>query len=411
MRYSKRVVCASAIFCAGLCGAVGVLEYRTGGLFQFANQTLSTPQSHSLLPAEATHPEVLAPPGADLADFVGAEKCAECHSEIYEKQRRSHMANALATTEQYESRKGLLPLGDVRDTANQIQYDVVRRQSGLWLIATQGSRSAEAHMMYVLGSGSKGLSFVQETSNEFQELRLAFYRDVPNWDFTPGQEAVQLARLDLDAVLGTQRISRGEARTCLSCHSTLLVQTAGQIDQERSMFGVSCERCHGPGREHIESISRGEVTPPRNELVERELDRVAPTRRDSNDLAAVRQIQLCGECHGKGSSPADDLHLAQFQVPALLQSKCYQASSQQLRCSDCHDPHGNAWRGDPAPYVQVCISCHRGEHQSVGSVPSEGKTCPVNAQEGCIQCHMPRQQPIYRSSFTHHRIGIHPKGP
>jgi hypothetical protein len=45
----------------------------------------------------------------------------------------------------------------------------------------------------------------------------------------------------------------------------------------------------------------------------------------------------------------------------------------------CHDPHKNAETSSASNDLK-CLSCH-----------GRGKaSCPVNATEGCVECHMPR---------------------
>jgi hypothetical protein len=107
----------------------------------------------------------------------------------------------------------------------------------------------------------------------------------------------------------------------------------------------------------------------------------------------------------------DDENLSRFQMPALLASRCYQQSATKLSCTDCHDPHGDAVHGDERPYVAVCLRCHFSEpagsaDESARPSPKP-KSCPQNSRDGCIACHMPTRSPMYRTQFTHHRIGVY----
>ncbi|MGH7139312.1 MAG: hypothetical protein ACREHD_26505, partial [Pirellulales bacterium] len=142
-------------------------------------------------------------------------------------------------------------------------------------------------------------------------------------------------------------------------------------------------------------------------------DRLVRALSAAGDERLFRDVYVCGECHGRHQMDIadDDVHLSRFQVPALLASRCYKESAAKLRCTDCHDPHDDAVHGDERPYVAVCLSCHSAETAASGDDsavgPSQSRSCPVNAREGCIACHMPTTSPAYRSQFTHHRIGVY----
>jgi hypothetical protein len=351
--------------------------------------------------------EVIVPIGAVAGDYVGPQGCAPCHAAIYERQTSSRMASALHTVADYQRRFGLLPEGTVYDATHHVQYQIVRRGDGLVMRVEGASQDAELPMTYALGAGGHGVSFVEETATSFRELRVAFYADSGDWDFTPGQEKIGTLS-SFDQLLG---VSTGKrlTKTCLGCHSTLLVARNGFVDPGRSQFGVTCERCHGPGREHVEAARRGKLVPPRNRRVEAYGE-------------TFREVNLCGECHGMARFDASDLRLAQFAVTALQKSECYQRSLGDLRCTDCHDPHSNAVHGEHTPYARVCLSCHQGTPADSTapltaalpglsprrSAPDAAPPCPINPRDECITCHMPTRHPVYRSTFHHHRIAIHP---
>lgn len=359
---------------------------------------------------------VLAPAGAKIEDFVGAKTCARCHQSFYDLQSNTHMAHALTTLQEYQRQKGNLPTGEFHDAANDIAYEIVAQDDQLFLKAVRGTESAQVPMTFVVGSGFSGLSFLSpRESNEFQELRLSFYPVSREWDFTSGQENTRPN--NLQEALG--ELSPGRGQKCLTCHATLLVESGGHLDLAQSQLGVSCERCHGPGRRHVEAAQRGEFVPIGDRAFEQAMRSVESVV-EWREQAAIRDLRVCGDCHGGHAINPNvpDLVLSRFPIAALPRSKCFERSLGKLLCTDCHDPHSNAEHADMSRYVQVCLRCHSAAAESSGDLdpkthaprplpPSSRHVCPINSTDGCTGCHMPKRVPVYRGTFTHHRIAIH----
>lgn len=356
-------------------------------------------------------PEALAPRGAEIDDYVGSATCAECHREIYDRQSNTRMAHTLQTSDDYLLNHPLPLPAIVVDEANRLRYHVDRRDGKLNLEVKRGQETANADMPYALGSGKFGVTFVRDLdSYQYEELRVTYYADSGGWDLTPGQ---RLARpVSARDALG-RPIEKHGGQGCLNCHASLLVQSAGRIDAAHSQFNVACERCHGPGRGHVASTDTDELVEPRPpELIE--ALRLAQTFRDGgrpdsasdevlaslaslDDERPIRDLYVCGECHGRHEigRPYPDEQLAKFPSAALVASACYQRGAAKLLCTDCHDPHGDSPRDDH-PYVAVCLKCHQ-----------DDPSCPVNPSDACIECHMPVRSPIKHTHFAHHRIAIY----
>jgi hypothetical protein len=157
---------------------------------------------------------------------------------------------------------------------------------------------------------------------------------------------------------------------------------------------ISCERCHGPGRSHVEQARNG--TP---------AARLGMPLVPGGDVST--EVRSCGTCHRLPHQfspweirPENDI-LARFPSVGLMQSRCYSASQGGLRCTICHDPHARVAH-EPAMYQEVCLSCHRAAPQ---------KTCSTSPNSGCITCHMPLRDVGRGLNFTDHWIRVPTSNP
>jgi hypothetical protein len=286
------------------------------------------------------------------------------------------------------------------------------RDGQLHIARTAEGQVEEFLAQYAFGSGHHATTFmtvIHPGIPKILEHRLTYFAREQALGLTPGHGA----RAHLGGV--TPRggvLLADDARKCFGCHTT---QTSARpdraIDEETLIPNVSCERCHGPGKAHVEAARRGA---PEAEL---ELP-FGPGRFTAEGL-----LRLCGTCHRHPSRlepdkiRPDNPHMARFQPVGMLQSRCFRESGGAFSCVTCHDAHARA-SSDRAPYLAVCLSCHAASGPGTDPSPrpadsharprdtptSKGTPCPVEPGGDCVACHMPRVDAGQRVLFADHWI-------
>ena len=141
-------------------------------------------------------------------------------------------------------------------------------------------------------------------------------------------------------------LTEDAVRRCLSCHVTNPQALLGNSGPEAADHSIGCEKCHGPGGNHLLAIAA-------------KFPDLAIAR--PNLASGARVVKICAQCHsprGKTVSP-DDPNSVRFQGTTLTWSRCYTESNDALDCVTCHDPHRNAVTS-PSHYEARCLSCHGG---------------------------------------------------
>lgn len=237
---------------------------------------------------------------------------------------------------------------------------------------------------FVIGSGTKGQTYLFWKNDQLFQLPVSYWNEL-GWVNSPGYRD------------GFADFDRPIVPRCLECHATYFDSIPPPRNRYRKtgfVVGVTCEKCHGPGRKHIQRCGSKSVAPS-------DLSIVNPAR-----LSRDRQLDLCAWCHaGAGvpvvrafsylpGQPLDkyvelplpdpdaqvDVHGSQVEL--LERSRCFQSSA--MTCTTCHDVHTP--QHDVALFSQRCLSCHKAEN--CGMFLKLGHPIVGN----CVDCHMPNQQ-------------------
>ena len=336
------------------------------------------------------------------APFVGARRCADCHPRIYrEQQRSSRHAQTLRFAETLKDVP--LPAQPVPDPViPAITHSFSRKTDGRIELQTHDEdRVFRAVVQYAVGSGRHGITMLaKDDDGVSRELRISYFGYDQSWGQTKG---IDFAPRDAGDHIGIG-LGRKALNHCLSCHTTwfLSLSSARQAPEAKD-HGIGCERCHGPGLSHAKAAESG-----------------FPELAIALGANAPSQVRLksCVECHAAdGSIEPSDPEFTRAQGTTFLFSRCYTGGKDRIACTTCHDPH-QALDTVTVHYEQKCLTCHGGNTDAGSTSPSahvksaptasKRKACPVNPNDSCIKCHMPKvDDPTRRSRFTDHHIRVH----
>ena len=227
---------------------------------------------------------------------------------------------------------------------------------------------------------------------------------------------------------------------CISCHTTNAMPRVDtdRTDTQVAEFGISCEACHGPGRDHV-TANR---SPLRRYALH--LDSGADdddTVIEPGQLESPRRSEVCGQCHsvsivrrahfdswrehGSPFRPGEVLDDAQLVVtPAVTNAPELHGQLQRdpeffrntfwadgqvrvtgrefngLLASPCHARgHGDR--------VMSCLSCHSMHQQRSDRRPphhwANAQLRPdMDGDTACTQCHPRFKDPAQLTAHTHH---------
>jgi hypothetical protein len=171
-----------------------------------------------------------------------------------------------------------------------------------------------------------------------------------------------------------------------------------EFDHNKIIYGVDCEKCHGPASMHVEFQTQNPGSKEAKYIV------------NPGKLPRERLLDLCGLCHGgrlskikpsfsfqagdslnnyfiKSNTAPEvssiDVHGNQLGLLSL--SKCYTLGN--LTCINCHNTHENE-NGKTLLFSQRCINCHMEGHEKVCKMTA---TIGPAITQNCIDCHMPKQ--------------------
>jgi predicted CXXCH cytochrome family protein len=317
----------------------------------------------------------------ESATYVRSQACQKCHEQIYRRWKKTPMANVVRDPREHPD--AIIP----NLATNPISPKFTQDQVAL-----------------VYGSIWKQRYFTKIGDDYFPEPA--------QWDVSHRVWRPYFVAKGTDwwePFYPPDNFKRPTGPTCDGCHSVAYDIHTKQVAE----WNVGCERCHGPGSEHVAKPTRGNI--------------LNPARMDY-----VRANDTCIQCHSQGrplSNPIEGnyydwpvgygvggnlrdfwqleehtlgettfTHFAdgtarknRMQGNDFVQSVMYRRG---ITCFSCHDVHGTenyAQLRESAD--KICLDCHgprsfNGPRTGTLEEHTHHKKGSAGAQ--CVACHMPR---------------------
>jgi hypothetical protein len=379
-------------------------------------QNAASPNPHTSAASTAE------PRASSSQGYVGDSACRSCHEEESNAySETSHHLTSRLPSQQSIAGKFSSGANVLRTSNPDLTFEMSATKDGYFetavekqeKLALSKTNSHTERIDLVIGSGRKGQSYLFWKEDTLFELPVSYWTELDNWINSPGYPD------------GAPHFDKAVVPRCLECHASYfgwVPPPLNRYDKATLILGITCEKCHGPGREHV-ALYRAKNAP--HPGTSTAILNPASFPRD-------RQISACALCHAgaakaKGpplsfvpGEPIDqylfipypdknmpvDVHGNQIQLMAT--SRCFQSSP--MTCTTCHNVHKP--QRDAAAFSEHCLSCHKAE--ACGRFPQRGASIAKN----CIDCHMPVQESEALVSDTNgrklkplvrnHRIGIYP---
>lgn len=331
-------------------------------------------------------------------NYAGSAKCMQCHKEIYDDYLHTSHFTSTRLAGINTIHGDFTPGHNVYSFGKDLKVVMEKHKDGLYQVAYfKGKQINSARFDLVFGS-VKAESYLYWKDNELFQLPISYFDGLHDWTDSPGFDTLNA---NYTRLIGDR---------CFQCHASYISRLPSnatsishpviKYDKASLILGVDCERCHGPGADHV------------NFQLSHPDDKKAHFITSYASLSRARKLDMCAVCHSGNKEmmvrntfffkPGDtlsnfketdlyqhavtdssklDVHGNQYQL--LSSSKCFIKSN--MDCATCHNVHANQ-RQDMALFSQKCMDCHK---------TATHNFCPVAQQIGgviknnCIDCHMP----------------------
>jgi hypothetical protein len=325
-------------------------------------------------------------------EYVGSHACAPCHAEKFATQINTSMGRAATRAVDSEQ---LRQHSDLTAKFGVYTSQFTTQDGRSTLSVSDGTQSTTKDLLWAVGDGRFGQTYLYRDKAGFYESQLSFYTHEKSLDKTTGHMEPRTLETAAGGLTTSTMI-----RQCFGCHFTAST-TEDQFHPDEATPGLGCEACHGPGLQHVVlHTAQGDDTRGGDQFV------MNPAR-----LKPAESVDFCGACH-RTTADAELQGLAKaginnvrLQPYRLQKSKCWGKGDARITCIACHDPHVQVVE-DSAAYDSKCLACHAKKTDEKASVSHAAPACRV-AVKNCVSCHMEKLEvPGTHAVFTDHWIRV-----
>ena len=320
-------------------------------------------------------------PAVAAPAYVGSAACKTCHAAIYNRWQKTPMANVVRDPKEHP--EAILPdLSKPDPVVKFKKEDIALVYGSVW------------KQRYFTKVGNDYFPLGAQWDVTHQIWRPYFVANNTDW-WVPLYPA--------------DNMKRPTGPLCDGCHSVNYNLQTHAVTE----WNVGCERCHGPGSDHVAKPVRATI--------------VNPARLDS-----VAATDTCIQCHSQGQplqkplngvyydwpvgyQPGKNLrdfwqleehkigettfthfadgtaHKNRMQGNDFVQSAMY---THGITCFSCHDVHGTENRAQLLkPASVMCLQCH-GPNSPNGprgaTIEAHTQHQAGSAGNECVNCHMPK---------------------
>ena len=314
------------------------------------------------------------------AHYTGSQSCEKCHQEIYSHWKKTPMANVVR---------------DPREHPEAITPD---------LSTNKVAPFTKEQVAFVYGSLWKQRYFTK-VGDDYFPLPVQWAFADKSWRpyHVPDKGGDWWTEF-----YPSDNMQRPTGPTCDGCHSVGYDIRTKQVAE----WNVGCERCHGPGSEHLAHPTRSNIVNP-------------------GEMDSVASSDTCIQCHSQGQPLAKPIegkyydwpvgysvglklgdfwkledctlgqttfyyfpdctaHKNRMQGNDFAQSVMYRRG---ITCASCHDVHGTENYGQlRKPAKEICLDCHgpsTANGPRTASIEEHTHHKKGSAGSDCVACHMP----------------------
>lgn len=330
---------------------------------------------------------------ATASTIAGSETCISCHKDIYNSYAHNMHAKTSSPIKDARVLDVAMPASNTFEFNDRLKLVVEKRDSAMYQVAYfDGQERISRRFDIAIGSGKHAFTYGSWRGNSLTQLPLSFFKEIGSWTNSPG--------FPKDRVYFERSISS----KCLECHSAYAdikvkgmggLQVSEEVDRKSIVYGIDCERCHGPSGMHVEfhqenpAVKEAKFMTLFKSLTRKQKVDACAICHSGSDLDILKSTfyfkpgDNFDDYYGHTSSTEPQLDVHGNQSQLLAESKCF-VKSNDLTCGTCHSTHSQEREGLTA-YSKKCMSCHNTIDHSEKTLKN------AMVKTNCIECHMPLQ--------------------